>query len=40
MHAQNIYIWMHANIASVALLEHCACSHYEATQARVWSCKW
>ena len=40
MHVRNIYIRMHANIASAALLEHCACSHCEATQARMWSCKW
>jgi len=33
-HVRNIYIWMHANIASAALLEHCVCSHCEAARAQ------
>jgi len=39
MHVRNIYIRVHANIASAALLEHCVCSHCEAAQAHMWNDK-
>jgi len=30
MHVRKIYIWMHTTVSSVALQEHCMCSHCEA----------